>query len=231
MQKIVSAKFAAGVSLALLSAAANAELTGNAGVVSEYLFRGVESSNGAAVQGGVDWGHASGFSAGAWGSNTFNGGSGNELDVYGGYNFQLGDFALEAGAIYYYFSEDDENGVPDTSYPEVYVGAALGPIFLRAYYTDDFYGSDGDGTYLMGSYVGSITDTLTISLQAGVSGGNGVDSFYGEAYTDYSISLVKALDDDSSVSFSYVGSDLETGGRVDDPAFVIGFKKAFAIDL
>ncbi len=68
----------------------------NAGVVSDYVFRGVSQSNrDVAFQGGLDYAFGdSGFYAGAWGSNVdfqaFDGPS-IELDAYVGYNTDLGD--------------------------------------------------------------------------------------------------------------------------------------------
>jgi uncharacterized protein (TIGR02001 family) len=87
-------------------------LTANVNLVSDYYFRGLTQTWGKpAIQGGFDFAHASGFYAGVWGSNVsgkqFAGGS-MELDLYGGYNFKIGeDFTLGAGAIYYYYPGAD----------------------------------------------------------------------------------------------------------------------------
>ena len=44
--------------------------TGNVGLFSQYIFRGVSQTNEKpAVQGGFDLGHKSGLYAGVWGSN------------------------------------------------------------------------------------------------------------------------------------------------------------------
>lgn len=44
--------------------------TGNVGLVSQYIFRGLTQTNGdPAIQGGADYSHASGFYAGTWLSN------------------------------------------------------------------------------------------------------------------------------------------------------------------
>ena len=73
----------------LASPAAFAGFTGNIGVTSKYLFRGIEQGGGAAVQGGIDYGHdETGLYAGTWVSNIgFAGGSGDdegaEVDLYG----------------------------------------------------------------------------------------------------------------------------------------------------
>jgi uncharacterized protein (TIGR02001 family) len=45
-------------------------LTGNVGVVSQYIFRGLSQTNGKpAIQGGFDYAHSSGFYVGTWLSN------------------------------------------------------------------------------------------------------------------------------------------------------------------
>lgn len=44
--------------------------TGNVGLYSQYIFRGLTQTNGKpALQGGADYSHSSGFYAGVWGSN------------------------------------------------------------------------------------------------------------------------------------------------------------------
>lgn len=74
MRKILIAATVAGAfslpSVAMAQAAAPASphtFTGNVGVVSDYVFRGLSQTNGKpAIQGGLDYAHASGFYAGTW---------------------------------------------------------------------------------------------------------------------------------------------------------------------
>ena len=57
---------------ALLAGAgvAQAELSANIGVASNYYFRGItQTDDGAAVSGGIDYNHESGFYVGTWMSN------------------------------------------------------------------------------------------------------------------------------------------------------------------
>src|SRR5262247_2375799 len=71
-------------------------LTGNIGLFSQYVFRGLTQTNEKpAVQGGFDLGHKSGFYAGTWASNInwvsdavpppYSVSSSMEWDFYGGY--------------------------------------------------------------------------------------------------------------------------------------------------
>ena len=73
-------------------------ITGNAGLFSDYRFRGISQTNKKpAFQGGFDISHISGFYVGNWNSNVdsalYNGAN-LEMDFYGGYKLPVGDFTL-----------------------------------------------------------------------------------------------------------------------------------------
>jgi len=118
--------------------------TPNIGVVSDYLFRGVSQTHGgAALQGGVDYAHASGLYAGVWAStitwvkDAYGKGS-TEIDLYGGYKntFAGGDWNYDVGVIAYTYpgkgaAISGVNVNPNTS--EVY--GALGYKWLTAKYS------------------------------------------------------------------------------------------------
>jgi uncharacterized protein (TIGR02001 family) len=107
-------------------------LTGNIGIFSQYIFRGLtQTDRQPALQGGFDFAHSSGFYAGTWLSNISwlkegastplftagqyaNGGS-VEWDIYGGYkaNFGSSDFTYDVGLLYYYYPG---NVVPGCTY-------------------------------------------------------------------------------------------------------------------
>ena len=103
-------------------------LTFNLGVVTNYMFRGVNYSAGPAIQGGIDWAHSSGFflgtafssinpqSFGAAGTATpinFSTGAplgrGNhvETDWYGGYAHAFGPVTVGVGGIYVLYPENE----------------------------------------------------------------------------------------------------------------------------
>ena len=82
-------------------------IDGNIGVTSNYLFRGVtQTGDGAAVQGGLDYGHESGLYVGTWTSNV-NFAGGTELDVYGGFSGESGDLGYDVGVTGYLYPEAD----------------------------------------------------------------------------------------------------------------------------
>ena len=86
--------------------------TGNVGIFSQYVFRGIQQTNDKpALQGGFDLGHKSGFYVGTWLSNISWLSDGNpdvsasvEWDFYGGYKWAFAeDWTLDGGVLYYYY--------------------------------------------------------------------------------------------------------------------------------
>jgi uncharacterized protein (TIGR02001 family) len=80
------------------------ELSANAGLVSDYRFRGISlTDRDPAVQGGIDL-EAGPFFLGAWGSSIAEyGGADVELDLYGGLQGTIGEAAWSAGAYAYLY--------------------------------------------------------------------------------------------------------------------------------
>ena len=123
-------------------------VTSNVGLVSNYVFRGITQTAGApAIQGGMDYAHASGFYAGLWGSNvswiadsdTVETGSVTmELDTYLGFKSSITkDVGYDVGYVRYnYLGSSNYTAKPgyakaDTA--EVY--AAISYKFLTAKYS------------------------------------------------------------------------------------------------
>lgn len=104
-------------------------LTFNLGLYSNYMFRGVEYSDGPALQGGADWAHSSGFYLGTWFSNLDPYAYGKsdalgtkgdhlETDFYGGYahTFDNGFGVNFLGNYYKYLEGRKANNIlPDGS--------------------------------------------------------------------------------------------------------------------
>lgn len=101
-------------SFAMAADASPHSFTGNVGVVSNYVFRGISQSAGKpALQGGFDYAHSSGFYAGTWASNVnwvadnywsaTNAASNSlEIDLYGGFKGSItDDLGFDVGLITY----------------------------------------------------------------------------------------------------------------------------------
>ena len=156
---VVEAAPAAAVEAAPAAAAEPAPpytLTFNLGLYSTYMFRGVDYTDGPALQGGADWAHSSGFYLGTWFSNLdqygfgkidgVQGGNKIETDFYGGYATTFGDsgFGINLLANYYkYFNnKDSANGHRQDT---LELSAALTYKWLTYsfyYIPTDYYGLD-----------------------------------------------------------------------------------------
>ena len=172
---LISAAVAAACStpFAVLAQAAPAKaapeytIAGNAGLFSDYRFRGfTQTDYNPALQGGIDFAHKSGFYLGNWNSNVnstvFNGAS-LEMDFYGGYKTTFGDFGLDVGTIYYYYPGTGANGPYEAKNWEVYVGGSYGPVSLKYYYAfTDFFGLKGPGVSTDGSQYFDLSGTFPV---------------------------------------------------------------------
>jgi len=173
-------------------------LTGNVGLFSQYIFRGLTQTNGdPAVQGGFDYSHSSGFYAGTWASNIswlkdsgayVSGGSG-EFDFYGGYKGSFGksDFTFDVGTLYYWYPGDVTPALPGAlaSNPkadtwELY--GALGWKWFTVKYSHvvsnkAFAVRDANGTYYVdfGVAVPIGTSGVTIDAHYGIQRFKGQD--------------------------------------------------------
>ncbi len=118
--------------------------TANAGIATDYIFRGISQTSGnPALQGGVDYAHASGLYAGLWASNinwiTAFGATGTaniELDTYIGFRNTLeNEFNYDVGFIRYNYlgSYTPAAGTAKADTDEVY--ASVGYKWVSAKYS------------------------------------------------------------------------------------------------
>ena len=129
------------------------EFTGNIGVYSKYLLRGIAEENaGTAVQGGLDYSFDSGFYLGYWGSNLgYNYETepkddttvqqGFENDFYGGYSGSVGKFDYSAGLIQYYYINVDDSNLTELVLSGGFAGWTLQAQYLL---NDGWWGNSGD---------------------------------------------------------------------------------------
>ena len=146
---------AAAAALALLASASaasaqSAEVSVNAAVTSDYIFRGFSQTNeNAAVQGGVDVTVGS-FYAGAWASTVdFGDNTDAEIDVYGGFRGETKGFAWDVGVLTYLYAPG-ANQDYDFVELKAAVSRAIGPVTagVAVYFSPDFFGADDDATYI-----------------------------------------------------------------------------------
>jgi uncharacterized protein (TIGR02001 family) len=147
--------------------AATPALTGNFGLYSQYVFRGLtQTDRDPAAQGGFDYAHASGFYAGTWASNiswlrdggAYRSGGSLEWDFYGGYKLPLGDFGLDIGTLYYWYPGNATNAAagapsnPKANTWEVYGAVSwkwLSAKYSHSVMSKTFAVKDSSGTWYL----------------------------------------------------------------------------------
>lgn len=220
MKQIVAC--AALVAATGVSAPAFAGATGNVGVFSDYIFRGItQTGGGAAAQGGLDFSSDSGLYAGTWISNLNAGTAAYETDVYGGYATKLGDIGLDVGAIYYYY-----RGFTPANTVEFYGGISAGGLSAKLFYSDDLQSTNDSGFYATANYPIALTKTVTLTPAVGYAFGDAYKSSgaYGKEILDYGLTLAKTLDSGFTFTFGLTGTDRDGGN---DETLVVGLKKSF----
>ena len=212
---------------AALPSVSSAELTANAGWVSDYIFRGIFQEDSSAY-GGVDYAADNGIYAGIWGADVA---SGLEYDIYFGYGGSFGESGgFTIGYTGYFYTEDDptEPTVFDDTYTEINLGISFGIFAIdHAIGEWDGFGSPVDYTF----------STLTVAPEVGPY--YSYNSFGDQASGDY-IEIGygwSAMDLDLSIAFMY---DLNAGdpdalaldealSGFEDTALTFGISKTFAL--
>ncbi|MDO9453635.1 MAG: TorF family putative porin [Stagnimonas sp.] len=210
---------AALMSAACVSAPAFAGATGNAGVFSDYIFRGISQTGGAAaVQGGLDYSSESGLYAGTWISNiNFGAGTQYETDFYGGFAGKVGEFGYDVGVIQYYY-----RGATPANTTEFYAGGSLAGLSAKLFYTNDLASTKDSAFYVTANYPIALSKTLTLTPAVGYAFGDAYDST--KEVLDYGVTLSKALNEGFTFSFGLTGTDRD---GTNDETLVIGLKKSF----
>lgn len=194
----------------VFTSSAAAEVSVNIGVVSNYFFRGFsETDDGAAIQGGVDYQHASGFYAGTWTSNVdFGDSTSYELDLYAGYADEFDNgFGYDVGYIYYAYPDArDDDGSLSADFGEVYgeVSFDTGPVGLYGGLawvvndSDDSALEDDDRYY----YAGLEVPFAEVYAMDFLAGRTDFDDSDADNYTHYTASLTRDAAEFGEFSFN-----------------------------
>ena len=215
--------------------------TGNVGLYSQYVFRGISQTNEKpAVQGGFDLAHKSGFYVGTWASNISwlsdaypasapppAPSASMEWDFYGGYKGSLPmDFGYDLGVLYYWYPGKYPSGYTSPNTTEIY--AALSWKFLTFKYSwsanDKTFGlPDSRGSQyldLTASYdvVEKVSDVIG---KVTVFGHIGKQYFHNNSFFDYSDWKVGASTEIYGVTVGIYG----TGTNAQDAAYTNNYGK------
>lgn len=176
MKKLVSISLAFLLSLAVVPMTSQpaqsqeipGELSGNIGLTSKYIFRGVMESDVPAVQGGLDYSHPSGAYVGYWGSTLDYGGASSigtstENDIYAGYAGSAGAVSYDVALTQYTYLND----ATSAGLTEANVSAGVGPVSLGVNYAlNDGFADEGD-IYTSLSYSKTIPFGFDFSTKVG----------------------------------------------------------------
>lgn len=239
-------------SLASVAHAAEPEstLSFNAGVVSDYRYRGISQSRlEPALQGGVDYADKSGFYVGAWGStikwikdagtNTSTAGikGAVELDLYAGYKGSVGDLAYDVGFLRYEYVNNNYkliSGAVNANTNEVY-GAVTYGLFTAKYShaISDLFGTANskNSYYLDLSANFDLGDGYTLTPHVGRQSVKNNEAY---SYNDYALTLAKDLGNGLSVTGSLVDTNADkslyltpAGKFTGKSGVVVGLKYSF----
>jgi len=215
------------LSAAALPAVSSAELTANAGWVSDYIFRGYFQEDSSAF-GGVDYAHDSGFYAGIWGADVA---SGLEYDLYFGYGGSFGESgSWSVGYTGYFYTEDDpsEPTVFDDTYTEINLGIAFG-IFSLDYAVGEWdgFGMPSDYTFTTVAISPEVGPYYSYNTFGDQSSGDFIEIGYGWSAMDLDLSITFLYDlnagDPDSVFLDEAFSGYE------DTALTFGISKTFSL--
>jgi uncharacterized protein (TIGR02001 family) len=218
-------KLALAVGALVLSGAAAAEFSANIAATSNYVWRGAtQTDDAAAIQGGLDYAHDSGFYVGTWASNVdFGNGGEVEVDLYGGYSGEMAGVGYDVGVIYYAYPDSD-----DANFTEIALGVSFSMFSAGINYTidsevDDTAGAEGfiegDLYYYAGASF-EVAPTWTIGATIGYydfedDGVGGADLSYSHVQLD----VTKSAGDfgDFTFSISKAGDEANVDGATGNP--------------
>ena len=163
-------------------------LSANIAATSNYLWRGLEQTNGkSAISGGIDYAASNGFYLGTWVSNAdWADGMSYELDLYGGYAGETDSFSYDLGFVHYAYPDSAD----DVDFTEINASISMGVFTFGYAVLADAAGVDfGDDSYLSASAAFNLAPELVLELHLG----KGTDDFYaGESFINYGASLSKS---------------------------------------
>lgn len=206
--------------MALSASPAFAKVSSKVTAASDFIWRGLDITNSApAVQGGINYLHDSGFSAGIWASNQTlitgvatdqtAGTAGYLFNPYVAYGKDFGDINVSGMLVYYNFSP----GASHANSLEAVVSAAMHGAKLSLNYMPNYFGTQSSDLYANLSY------KLDLDKDFGILAAVGYTSYSDESkvvaatvtggyaalssYMDWKLALQHASSDGVTVELGY----------------------------
>jgi uncharacterized protein (TIGR02001 family) len=218
-----SLKSLAVVAVAVAPLWAQAQLSANVSLTTNYKFRGQDQDATRskavkpALQGGFDYAFGeSGFYLGNWNSSVdWLPGNSLEVDFYGGYKFKAGDVDLDVGALTYVYSGNTSGNTT-----ELYGAATYGPVTAKYSHTvsKDYFGwagtSSGSGVkgrntgYLNLAFAHEVMPKVTVKASVGFTRfASGIRDLGVPNYMDYSVGGAYDFGEGLSLGAAVVGAN------------------------
>lgn len=193
------------------TATAQAEISANVSMASDYVFRGIsQTDNQMALQGGFDYEHESGLYIGTWASNVdsslFNNGRDPQLevDLYAGYSGSLSEaIGYDLGYLRYQYPSASSVGTNEWYASGSYSTDGYGDLSLKINYSPElkFLPSDQSAWYLDAGYETTLPwYEIGFSAHFGYSFGDAFDvsstssdTGFHDTYTDWSLGVSKSV--------------------------------------
>lgn len=212
-----------------------ADVTGNIGYVSDYVFRGIYQTDSSAYA-GVDWSGEKGMYVGTWWADV---GTGTETDIYFGWTGGSDDVKYKIGYTGYRYLDKF-----DADYDEVNLGLYAG-IFALDIAAGNYDGNlfaPGSGNqnyvftsltftpkmgpyYKIGQWSGDYKNHVLSTAKKANPDGSYLEVGYSYTFEDQGIVLSAALDYSPSLVVSPIPSG--ANGKLPDYEITFGIKKNF----
>ncbi len=210
------------LSFVLLATSLFGQFTYNAGITTDYIFRGVsQTENKGALSFGVDYERGVLYS-GVWTSNvSFDDKTNREVDVWIGAQKTFKDTTVDFSIPYYaYFNGDDKINMVET---KLVVSQKVGRFNLAntAAYSPDYLNSYGKSVWLESVLSFEVAKNLT------ASGGYGRQSVKkADTYSTWHVGLTYILNN-AEIDVRYSETNRRDLGDLYDPAVVASLKLTF----
>ena len=204
------------VATPLASAAQEAEVSANVGLVSEYFYRGLPQKASSASA-GLDVAFPNVY-LGTWAADV---GDGNEVDLYAGFGTEVEDFSVSVGGTAYLYT-----GGFDNTYLEANLNAGYGALSAEFSYgrhdLDPLVPADPDNEDYW--FLGITVEEAGLYATFGAFGKDFDGEYYEAGYT------LSVADLDLSAAWIY-STDTILGTADDDHTLVFGIGHTFDINI
>ena len=226
---LLSMVVAGAATASIAPTAAQAGVSANVGVVSNYIFRGVAQSNfddgdgsttsAPSASVGLDYEDDSGLYIGTWVADVERG---LEYDLYAGWGGNFDDVAVGIGGTYYGYTHE----AFDTSYTELNLSLGY-EMFSVGYDLGKYEDGNGPGDDADYDHMYVSAEYESFSATIGQLDGNKDADDDKVTYIDLGFSTELAAGIDGSVN--YINSSYEESGKPSESFLVFGLSKSFDI--